>query len=141
MRISDWSSDVCSSDLLNELGSADEAAGRAYITALQEADQAIRDLPVPVVARINGACIGAGLEMAASCDLRIASDNAVFAMPEVAIDLPSVIEAALFPRLIGWGRTAWLLYRGDTIDAATAERWGLVEQEIGRASCRARVCQ
>src|SRR3546814_19489595 len=77
--------------------------------------------------------------MAASCDLRIASDNAVFAMPEVAIDLPSVIEAALFPRLIGWGRTAWLLYRGDTVDAATAERWGLVEKVVPPAELDAAV--
>ena len=115
---------------LAELGSADAAAGRKFITTLQETHQAIRDLPVPVIARINGACMGAGLEMAASCDLRIASDNARFSMPEVIIDLPSVIEAALFPRLIGWGRTAWLLYRGDAIDAATAAEWGLVEKSV-----------
>ena len=46
------------------------------------------------------------------------------------IDIPSVIEAALFPRLIGWGRTAWLLYRGDAIDAKTACEWGLVEKVV-----------
>ena len=115
---------------LNELGTAEPDAARAYITNLQRMHQAIRDLPVPVIARINGACLGAGLETAASCDLRVAADTAVFGMPEVVIDLPSVIEAALFPRLIGWGRTAWLLYRGDTIDAATALDWGLVEQTV-----------
>lgn len=113
---------------LDELGTADPDAARAFITALQKMHQAIRDLPVPVIARINGACFGAGLETAASCDLRIASDNAKLGMPEVVIDIPSVIEAALFPRLIGWGRTAWLLYRGDPIDAATALDWGLVEK-------------
>ena len=115
---------------LNELGEADPVAARGYISALQAAHQAIRDLPVPVIARINGACMGAGLEMAASCDIRIAADHARFSMPEVMIDLPSVIEAALFPRLIGWGRTAWLVYRGDAIDAATALDWGLVEKSI-----------
>lgn len=119
---------------LNELGAADAAAGRDYITTLQQAHQAIRDLPVPVIARVNGACMGAGLEMAASCDIRIAADNARFSMPEVVIDLPSVIEAALFPRLIGWGRTAWLLYRGDAIGAATAAEWGLVEKTVPRES-------
>jgi enoyl-CoA hydratase/carnithine racemase len=51
-------------------------------------------------------------------------------MPEVAFDLPSVIEAALLPRMIGWGRTAWLLYRGDVIDAETALEWGLVESVV-----------
>ncbi len=112
---------------LQELRNFDAKSGRAYITSLQNANQAIRELPVPVIARINGACMGAGLEVAASCDIRIAGDNARFAMPEVLFDLPSVIEAALFPRLIGWGRTNWLIYRGDAIDAATALNWGLVE--------------
>lgn len=115
---------------LEELGRADPAAARGYISALQAAHQAIRDLPAPVIARINGACMGAGLEMAASCDIRIAADHARFSMPEVMIDIPSVIEAALLPRLIGWGRTAWLLYRGDAIDAATALDWGLVEKAV-----------
>ena len=113
---------------LQELRNFDAKSGRAYITALQRANQAIRELPVPVVARVNGACMGAGLEVAASCDIRIAGDNARFAMPEVLFDLPSVIEAALFPRLIGWGRACWLLYRGDAIDAETALTWGLVEK-------------
>lgn len=112
---------------LQELRSFDAKSGRAYITGLQQANMAIRELPVPVIARVNGACMGAGLEVAASCDIRIASDNARFAMPEVLFDLPSVVEAALFPRLIGWGRTCWLLYRGDAIDAETALSWGLVE--------------
>ena len=119
---------------LQELRNFDEKSGRAYITALQNAHQAIRELPVPVIARVNGACMGAGLETAASCDIRIASDNARFAMPEVLFDLPSVIESALFPRLIGWGRTCWLIYRGDAIDAETALSWGLVEQVVPTAN-------
>ena len=118
---------------LNELGAAEAPDARRFITGLQAMHQAIRDLPVPVIARINGACFGAGLETAASCDLRIASDTARFGMPETVIDLPSVIEAALFPRLIGWGRTAWLVYRGDAIDAATAQDWGLVERAVPAA--------
>lgn len=115
---------------LAELADFDEQGARTYITALQHAIQAIRDLPVPVIARVNGACIGAGLEVAIGCDIRIASNNANFGMPEVMFDLPSVIEAALLPRMIGWGRTAWLLYRGDVIDAETALDWGLVESVV-----------
>ena len=124
---------------LQELRGFDAKSGRAYITGLQNANQAIRELPVPVIARINGACMGAGLEVAASCDIRIASDNARFAMPEVLFDLPSVVEAALFPRLIGWGRTCWLLYRGDAVDATTALTWGLVEQCVPQADLDAAV--
>jgi enoyl-CoA hydratase/carnithine racemase len=51
-------------------------------------------------------------------------------MPEVRIGIPSVVEAALLPQLIGWGRTRELLLTGETIDAAIAERWGLVEQVV-----------
>jgi len=54
-------------------------------------------------------------------------------MLEVELDIPSVVEAALLPRLIGWGRTSWLLYCGDAIDARTAEDWGLIEKVVPAA--------
>ena len=101
---------------------------RAFLTLLSEANTAIRNLPVPVIARINGVCIGAGLEVAASCDLRVAASHARLGMPEVALDLPSVVESALFPRMMGWGRMAWMIYRGDLLDAELSERWGLIEK-------------
>ena len=69
----------------------------------------------------------------AACDMHIASDNAMFGMPEVKIGLPSVVEAALLPQLIGWGRTKLLLYTGDNIDARTALDWGLVEKVVPAA--------
>jgi enoyl-CoA hydratase/carnithine racemase len=105
--------------------SRDSAA--EFITLLHRACAALRALPVPVIARIDGYALGAGLEVAAACDLRIASERALFGMPEVKVGIPSVIEAALLPQLIGWGRTRRLLMTGETIDAATAERWGLIE--------------
>jgi enoyl-CoA hydratase/carnithine racemase len=51
-------------------------------------------------------------------------------MPEVKVGIPSVIEAALLPRLVGWGRARRLLLTGEMIDAGTAERWGLVERVV-----------
>ena len=71
--------------------------------------------------------IGAGLELAAACDLRIASDNAMFSMPEVRLGIPSVVEAALLPRLIGTGRARWLVLTGETIDARQALDWRFVD--------------
>lgn len=124
---------------LHELKDFGPAEARAYLTLLSEANTAIRNLPVPVVARINGVCIGAGLEIAASCDIRIAAAHARLGMPEVALDLPSVVEAALFPRMIGWGRTAWLLYRGDLIDSEMSERWGLIEKRSAEGALDADV--
>lgn len=104
------------------------AEARAFIGLVHGCCQAIRDAPAPVIARINGYCLGAGLEMAAACDLRIASDTAVFGMPEVKLGLPSVVEAALLPSLIGWGRARRILYTGETFGAAEALAWGLVEE-------------
>jgi enoyl-CoA hydratase len=107
--------------------------GRAFITQVHKLCQAVRDCPVPVICRMEGYTLGAGLEVAAACDLRIAADSAFFGMPEVKVGVPSVVEAALLPRLIGWGRTSWLLLTAENIDAATAERWGMVEQVVPAA--------
>jgi enoyl-CoA hydratase len=103
-------------------------AARAFITGVHEACAAVRACPVPVIARIQGYCFGAGLELAAACDFRIASETAELGMPEVRLGIPSVVEAALLPTLIGWGRTRRLLLTGETIDAECALSWGLVEE-------------
>jgi enoyl-CoA hydratase/carnithine racemase len=79
-----------------------------------------------VIARIQGVCLGAGLELAAACDLRVASTAATFAMPEVKLGIPSVIHAALLPRLIG-ARARRMVLTGVAVDAPTALAWGLVD--------------
>src|SRR5689334_11003081 len=116
------------------MATLDEGGAREFITLLHRACDALRRLPVPVIARIEGYALGAGLEVAAACDIRIASENARFGMPEVKVGIPSVIEAALLPSLIGWGRTRRLLLTGETVDAATALRWGLVEEVVPPAA-------
>ena len=115
---------------INEMAELDPAGARAFITLVHETCDAFRRLPVPVIARIDGFALGAGLEVAVSCDLRIATSRAKFGMPEVRVGLPSVVEAALIPQLIGFGRARELLMLGETIDAATALRWGLVERVV-----------
>jgi len=111
-----------------ELGGVDAENAEAFITRLHGACRAVRDCPVPVIARIDGACLGGALELAASCDMRAASERSTFAMPEVQIGIPSVIEAALLPRLMGWGRASELLYTGRVMDAAEALQAGLIEK-------------
>ena len=116
---------------INEMAAiASPEEARAFIGRIHAACSAIRACPVPVVARIQGWCLGAGLELAASCDLRLAADTARFGMPEVRVGLPSVVEAALLPNLIGWGRTRRLLLLGETIGASDALAWGLVERVV-----------
>src|SRR3989442_7751442 len=117
----------CGGADVNEMAALDAGSAREFITRIHRACDAIRRLPVPVVAQLHGAVIGAGLELAASCDLRIAADGTRFAMPEVRLGIPSVVEAALLPRLIGSGRAAWLVLTGEAIDAERAYDWGLVE--------------
>ena len=90
--------------------------------------EAIRRTPVPVIARVNGWCLGAGLEIAAACDMRAATDTARFGMPEVLFGLPSGMEACLLPQLIGWGKTRELVFTGRHIDCAEAAACGLIER-------------
>jgi enoyl-CoA hydratase len=120
---------------INEMATIDNAAtARAFIMRLHRCCDAIRNLPVPVIARIHGYCFGGGLEIAAACDVRIASEAATFGMQEVKIGIPSVIEAALLPALIGWGRTREILYLGETFSAADALAWRLVERVVPAAA-------
>jgi enoyl-CoA hydratase len=115
---------------LNELGGMCADSARLYITRLHGACKAIRDCPVPVIGRVNGFCLGAGLEVAASCDFRAAADTAQFGMPEVVMGLPSVIEAALLPGLVGWGRTREMLLTGAMFSAAEALAMGFVQKAV-----------
>jgi enoyl-CoA hydratase/carnithine racemase len=117
-------------DINHMAGMRSSEDGRAFITMVHKLCQSIRDCPVPVICRLEGYTLGAGLEVAAACDLRIATDTAHFGMPEVKVGIPSVVEAALLPRLIGWGRTSWMLLTGENIDARKAEAWGMVEEVV-----------
>ncbi|MEO8813550.1 MAG: enoyl-CoA hydratase [Caulobacteraceae bacterium] len=114
-------------------------AARAFIGDVHAACEAVRACPVPVIARIGGYALGAGLELAAACDLRVAADSAVFGMPEVRLGIPSVVEAALLPALVGWGRAREILLFGETFDAAAALGMGLVEAVVPLADLDAAV--
>ena len=94
---------------------------------------------MPVIARIHGYAFGAGLEIAAACDVRIASETASFGMPEVKLGIPSVIEAALLPTLVGWGRAREIMYLGEIFTAAEALEWGLIEHVVPTAALDATV--
>jgi enoyl-CoA hydratase/carnithine racemase len=112
---------------IGEIAALDHVTARSFITLVHRCCDAFRRLPVPVIARIDGYALGAGLELACACDLRVASERAIFGMPEVRIGIPSVVEAALLPKLIGQGRARRLLLTGETIGAEEALSWGLVD--------------
>ncbi len=106
----------------------DPAGARAFITSLHEAIDAVRRLPVPVIAILQGHCYGAAMELAAACDMRIADTTLIAGMPEVRVGLPSVIEACLLPRLIGWGKTSELLLTGRDVVGEENRQIGFVER-------------
>jgi len=93
--------------------------------------RSLHGLDVPMIAAVNGAAIGLGCDVACMADIRIAADNAVFGATFLKIGLvPGDGGSWLLPRVIGMSRAAELLYTGKTIDAATAERWGLVSHVV-----------
>jgi enoyl-CoA hydratase len=93
--------------------------------------EAIDRFPKPVIAAINGYCLGGGCELAMACDIRIAADTAKLGQPEVNLGLlPGGGGTQRLPRLVGLGTAYRLLYTGAIIDAAEAHRIGLVDDVV-----------
>jgi enoyl-CoA hydratase len=91
-------------------------------------------LPKPLIVAIHGYAVGAGIEMAMCCDLRVASDDARFGLPEVGLGMvPTAGGSQTLPRTIPPGKAAELILTGDLIDAAEAFRLGLVNRVVSRA--------
>ncbi|HSF96774.1 MAG TPA: enoyl-CoA hydratase [Thermohalobaculum sp.] len=124
---------------LHTLAHLDAETGRCFITALHQAIDAVRRLPVPVIAMLRGPCLGGAMELAAACDIRIADTTLKAGMPEVRVGIPSVIEACLLPRLVGAGKAAELVLTGDTIGADEALRVGFVQRLVAPDSLEAEV--
>ena len=108
----------------------DQTSAKALIASLHDAIRAVHEAPFPTVCMVNGACLGAGFELAMACDMRVASTEALLGLPEVKVGVPSVIQAALLPALIGPGRAAEFLFTGENITAAQALEWGLVNRVV-----------
>lgn len=115
---------------LDSLNGLTPETGRAFITELHEAIEAIRNVPVPVIGALRGYCLGAGLELAAACDFRVGDSSFVMGMPEVQVGLPSVIEAALLPNIIGWGKTREMLLTGMNYQSDEAHKMGFLERLV-----------
>jgi enoyl-CoA hydratase len=124
---------------LAEMKDLDAAGAEVEHTLTHIANESIRAFPVPVIARINGWCLGFGMELAAACDMRIGVDTSKFGMPEVRVGIPSGMEAVLLPALIGWGKAAELVLTGDIIDAQEAYRCGFLQKVVPAAELDAAV--
>ena len=100
---------------------------RKVILKLQEVLNKIEDLKVPVIASINGFCLGGGLELAMACDLRIVSDNATLGQPEITLGLiPGAGGTQRLSRLVGNGIAKEIIMLGDRLSPERAKDIGLV---------------
>src|ERR1700728_4441706 len=100
-----------------------------YRDGIQRIPLALYELEIPIIAAVNGPAIGAGLDLACMCDIRLAAKSATFAESFVRLGIvPGDGGAWLLPRAIGLPRASLMAYTGDTIDAAKALDWGLVVQ-------------
>jgi enoyl-CoA hydratase len=103
---------------------------------------AMASYPKPVIAMINGFCLGGGCELAMSCDLRIAAEGARFGQPEIKLGLiPGGGGTQRLPRLAGMGHAMRLILSGDMIPAAEAKEIGLVELVVPGAELRERTLE
>ena len=107
------------------------ALRQKYRAGIQAIPLALYELEVPVVAAVNGPAIGAGLDLACMCDIRIAADTAIFAESFVKLGIvPGDGGAWLLPRVIGMARASLMTLTGDAINAATALDYGLVTEVV-----------
>lgn len=104
---------------------------REIIEELKSCLAPLRSFPAPVIAAIEGVCLGGGLELALCCDVRVAGVSAKLGLPEVRIGMvPDVGGISLLTRLVGPGRAAMIICGGNAITADEAHRLGLVERVV-----------
>ncbi|MHA2306767.1 MAG: enoyl-CoA hydratase/isomerase family protein [Candidatus Hodarchaeales archaeon] len=102
---------------------------RDFVLKLQNVLNKIEDLPIPVIAAINGYCLGGGLELAMACDIRIASSKAILGQPEIKLGLiPGGGGTQRLSRLVGNGTAKELIFTGDNIDAQRAYEINLINK-------------
>lgn len=124
----------CTGSDLREVGALREAESRRYVELDFATKNRVAASPLPVVAAIQGWCVGGGVELALACDIRIAADDAVFSMREVPLgSLPGSGGLQRLPLVVGLGVAKDWILRGTDVPAEEAHRRGLVTELVPRA--------
>ncbi len=114
---------------IKELAGQDPVSAKEFSLASQKILGYIEQFPKPIIAAVNGFCLGGGCELAMACHMRVASKNARFGQPEVSLGImPGNGGTQRLPRLVGKGRALELVLTGNMIDAEEAHRIGLVNR-------------
>lgn len=123
----------CAGADLTEFGTAPSQAIARWVRFMRPVWEVWASIPKPFVCAIHGWCLGSGVEMALLCDLRVASEDAVFGMPEVALGMiPAAGGTQTLPRHIGLSRTLEVLLTNRRLSAREALEWGLVHRVVPR---------
>ena len=116
-----------------EMSTLTKEEGEAFGKKGNDIFRKIETLPIPVIAAVNGFALGGGCEISMACDIRIASDNAVFGQPECGLGIiPGFGGTQRLARLVGMGRAKEMIFTCDNIDANEAYRIGLVNKVVAK---------
>ena len=121
----------CAGGDLDEFGTRPDPATAHLVRLERSVGHVLSTLRKPVTTYLHGTCMGSGIELAAFTDTVVAAEDTQIALPEIGLGLvPGAGGTVSLPRRIGRLRTAWLAFSGSTIDAETAQRWGLVDELV-----------
>ena len=108
----------------------DASSARSFVEPLKDMLNQVRLAPLATIAAINGGCIGGGVELAAACDLRVASSHAVFGMPEIKVGIPSALDAALLQQYVGLSFAKEMMLLGDLHNAERMHHEGFLNRVV-----------
>ena len=115
---------------INEFKGLDPQSAYELIAELKELCELARTIPQAVIVAINGYCIGGAMELAMAADIRIASTNAVFIMPEIKLGIPSVLDSVLLQQHVGLSLAKEMLLTGDSVDVERINKFGFINKLV-----------
>jgi methylglutaconyl-CoA hydratase len=128
----------CAGADLKERATMPESQIADFVAQLRDAFQAVANIPVPVIAAIDGAALGGGLELALACDLRVASENSIIGLPETALAIiPGAGGTQRLPRLLGAAKAKELIFLAKRMNGLEAKNIGLVTEYVSAAAVAA----
>lgn len=116
----------------NEFKGLNAQTAYELISDLKEFCEIVRKIPQVVIVAINGYCIGGAMELAMAADIRLASDNAVFIMPEVKLGIPSVLDSVLLQQHVGLGLAKEMLLLGEPVSVDRINQFGFINEVVAQ---------